>query len=117
MKRVLLLFLLCSAFTQAISNNESSIHVQNVRGQVTDQQSQVPLYGAAVEIFAGDFSKGTITDEKGYFVIEDIPVGRVTVLVSHLSYFPRRFSNIQLTTGIELVLEVEMEEQVKPQMK
>ena len=104
---LLTLFIMTTAWA-----GEGETYTQNVRGRVIDMQTQVPLQGAAVQVFHNGFSKGTITDAQGYFELTEVPVGRVTVLTSYLGYFPRQYENVPLTTGKELVLNVEMEQQV-----
>jgi hypothetical protein len=105
----LTLFIMTAAFAEP---NESISYTQTVRGRIIDAQTQVPLIGAAIQIYNGDYSSGTITDEQGYFEMDAVPIGRVTVLASYLGYFPRKYENVPLTTGKELILQVQMEQQV-----
>lgn len=85
---------------------------QNIRGQVLDAQTQSPLPGANVVILGTNPPRGTITDEEGYFLLEDVKTGRVSLQVSFIGYLPRTLSNLNLTTGKELVLKIPLEERV-----
>lgn len=52
-----------------------NITTQTIRGHVSDVASSEPMIGVSV-IIVGIDNKGTITDEDGNFVIEQVPVGR-----------------------------------------
>jgi hypothetical protein len=83
-------------------------HVQTVRGQVLDKESKMPLIGANVLIRDLETMIGTTTDIDGYFKIEKVPVGRRTIEVSYIGYEPAMMNSIMLTTGKELVLNIEL---------
>lgn len=55
---------------------------------------------------------GAVTDENGYFRIDHVGVGRVSVEFTYLGFEPVTLSNLALSSGKELVLEIEMEEKV-----
>jgi hypothetical protein len=59
---------------------------QNIKGRIIDKQSQSPLAGATVKVINSPL--GAVTDEGGYFKIEHVPVGRVSLGVSYLGYKP-----------------------------
>jgi len=46
----------------------------------------MPLLSANVMILEAGPITGVITDQDGIFNIEDVPVGRYNVLVSHMGY-------------------------------
>lgn len=52
-------------------------------GQVANEKGE-PLTGA--HVFVEEVQKGVLTDESGYFTIEDLPYGRYTVRASFLGY-------------------------------
>lgn len=85
---------------------------QNIRGRVIDQQSKTPLPGANVIISDTDPVLGGSTDPEGYFLIKDVPVGRVNLNVSFIGYAPANFSSLMHTRGKELYLEIELTEMV-----
>lgn len=99
-----LLLLAGSAFSQQIT--------QTIRGQVLDMQSQVPLPGVTVVLLETSPPVGAVTDVDGYFRIENVPVGRVSLEMRFIGYQPVLLQNLALTSGKELVLKAEMEEQL-----
>ncbi len=85
---------------------------QNIRGQVIDKLTQTPLPGANVFIPGSDPILGTISDLNGYFIISDVPIGRVTITAAFMGYNSQTFSNIIINSGKELILKFELEELV-----
>lgn len=85
---------------------------QTVRGQIIDRDTKVSLPGANVVIIGSDPLIGTTSDMDGYFRMENVPVGRISIEVTYLGYAPITMSNLSLGTGKELVLTIELEEQV-----
>jgi len=83
---------------------------QTIRGAVVDKQTQNPLYGAIVQVLVIE-GKNAITDENGKFRIEKVPIGRHQLKVSLLSY-KERVQTVILTSGKEIVLNIELEESV-----
>ena len=81
-----------------------------IRGQVVDQESQVPLIGVAVEWVNDGSLVGSITDIDGYFRLDGIPAGRQTLRLSYLGYEPLMLPNVLVTTGKEVVLNLSMSE-------
>jgi hypothetical protein len=65
-----------------------------------------------VLVVAGTHQYGIISDEQGYYKLSGIETGRVSLSVSYLGYFPITFNNLYLSSGKELVVDFEMEEQV-----
>ena len=87
-------------------------YTQTIRGTVTDQDTRQPLMGANVVVLDTAFFRGATTDIDGAFRLDPIPVGRVSLRFSYIGYKPVVLQNLDLTTGKELVLEVEMSESV-----
>lgn len=88
---------------------------QTIRGVVIDQESKMPIIGAAVVVVDSDPIIGTTTDLDGKFSLPKIKVGRVDLKITYLGYAPRSLSGIELFSGKELVLNVEMQEMVMKQ--
>ena len=88
---------------------------QTIRGVVTDQESRMPIIGAAVVVIGSDPIIGTTTDLDGKFHLPKVKVGRVDLKITYLGYAPRTLSGIELFSGKELVLNVEMQEMVMKQ--
>lgn len=86
--------------------------VQTIKGTVIDKDSKVTLPGATVYVNGSNPVKGTVTDEHGNFRITGVETGRVGVCVRYLGYEPYCADNLSLTSGKELVLNLEIEESV-----
>ncbi len=85
---------------------------QTIRGRVTDRDSRQSLPGVTVLIPGSDPIKGTTTDVDGNFRLENVAVGRVGLRFTFIGYQPVEMSNLELTTGKELVLNIELTESV-----
>ena len=83
---------------------------QTIRGTVLDKESKALLTGAEVAVLTTDPLAGDITDVGGHFKIEKIPVGRHTLRVTYLGYEPLTIPNLLVTSGKELVLNLELVE-------
>ena len=55
---------------------------------------------------------GTTSDLDGYFAIEQVPIGRVSIQATFIGYEPFIVNNLELTSGKELMLNFSMSEQV-----
>lgn len=85
---------------------------QTIKGKIIDKQSQETLPGVNILINGIEPVMGTSTDNAGYFKIIDVPVGRVSLSISYIGYEPIMLNNLDLTSGKELNLEIEMTEQI-----
>jgi hypothetical protein len=83
---------------------------QTIRGKVVDQESRMPLFGANVIILEAGPLTGVITDEAGLFMIEEVPVGRYNIMVSHIGYKSFIMREVLVGTGKEVFVEVGMKE-------
>lgn len=84
---------------------------QTVRGQVMDMETKVPLVGATIVLVEGDM--GSTTNTTGHFSLNNVPTGRISLIISYLGYETQRLSELQLTSGKELVLTIEMKESLQ----
>jgi len=85
---------------------------QTVRGAVTDKLTKTPIPGANVVILNSNPLKGTITDDQGRFKINEVEIGRVSIKITFVGYLDIILNNLNLQSGKELILNIEMEEQV-----
>ena len=108
MKYFSALSFLCTVLMTSLVMAQSP--TQSIRGQIKDKQTLMPLIGATVKITGT--SLGTVTDEEGRFQIAHVEVGRVSLEVSYLGYAPVYLDQLMLSSGKELLLDIEMEEQV-----
>jgi hypothetical protein len=100
----LFIFISESSFSQAL-------YTQTVRGQVTDKVSSVGLPGVIVRL-RNDSAKTHVvtTDANGNFKMEGVPVGRRSFVVSLFGYNTVPLTDIVVTSGKEVFLNVELEE-------
>ncbi len=83
---------------------------QTVRGRIIDEDSRTSLPGANVRILDSEQLLGASTDADGNFRIENVPTGRVTLLISFIGYEDRVVPNLLVTAGKETVIEVALKE-------
>lgn len=86
--------------------------IQTIRGIITDKNTNAALPGASVIIINSSPLKGTVTDENGKFRLEKVPVGRVGIKASYIGYNEVAMNDLELNSGKELILNIEMEEKV-----
>lgn len=103
---LLMILLLPAASARAQSRG------QTVRGTVVDADLQTPLPGANVVVAGVEPLLGTMTDADGRFVLEHVPLGRQTILVSFIGYEPATLSNVVVGSGHEVVLTIALRERV-----
>ena len=56
----------------------------SISGIITDSKNGIPLYGATISI--PELKTGTVSDEKGKFILGNLPVGKFLVQVSYIGY-------------------------------
>jgi hypothetical protein len=83
---------------------------QTLRGTVRDEVTGAGLIGATVVIKGTEPLMGTITGNKGEFHFKNVPLGRQTLKVSYIGYYDAIVSNILLSSGKEVVLNIKLEE-------
>ena len=98
----LLLFVSIAVFSQNIT--------QTIRGTLLDKESKSPLPFASVVLLNSNPIVGTSTDTLGNFVLPNVAIGRQSIQVSFLGYKTAVVSDIQLSAGKEIVLQIELEE-------
>ncbi len=86
---------------------------QTVRGTVVDKISQTPIPGAVIQVLNIDPAMVTTTDENGKFTFTKVPVGKQSLNITYLGYKPSALQNLSVNSGKELVLNVNLEEDVK----
>ena len=85
---------------------------QNIRGVVIDKDSKSPLPGANIVIASVTPLQGAATDFDGRFKVVDVPIGRHNIKISYVGYEPKTLTNIELTSGKELILNIEIQESI-----
>ncbi len=96
-----------------VSNINAQNITQSIRGQIIEKQTQTTLLGATIIILDSNSVIATITDNNGYFLLENIPIGRISLQISYIGFNTVVLSNLNLVSGKELVLNIEMEEKIQ----
>ena len=104
MKTIAFAWVLLCCLSYAHAQN----HTQTIRGKIVDEESLLPLIGANVLLLNSNPPIGASTDEMGAFRLENIPIGRQSLEVSYLGYESKYIQHILVTTGKEVVLNIEM---------
>ncbi len=89
-----------------------SLNAQNstIRGMVYDQQSDMPLVGATVQLLDVQPAIGATTDVSGAFMLKNVPTGRQAIRVSYLGYDAQSVPNVLVTAGKEVQLTIRLQE-------
>ena len=100
---LLIFFISTSLFAQELS--------QTVKGKVVDKESKSSIPGAIVRLASdSSFKSASQTDDKGYFKIVNVPIGRQNFVVSFIGYKSITIPDVTVTSAKEVVLNIEMEE-------
>ena len=109
---ILLLPLFFVQIFLSAQENDSGLK-QVVRGVVVDKQTQATLPGANISLLNSEIPKGTVTNGEGEFRLPDVPVGRQSIQVSFIGYFPATIKNLIVNSAKETVLLIQLEEKVE----
>ena len=86
---------------------------QTVKGTITDQDSNFPVIGANVIVEGSDPIKGASTDIDGNFKITDLPLGRITLVITSIGYEDQWVPNIVVGAGKEVVINFTVKESIE----
>lgn len=86
---------------------------QTIRGRVIDADSEMPAIGASVVIMGSNPFQGAATDMDGYFKIENVALGRVSLKVTYIGYEEQVISNVVVTSAKEVIQNVRLIENIK----
>ena len=109
MRSLLLIFLLL--LSQIIFAQKTDGFKQNIRGVVVDKITQMPLPGASIILKDSNPIIGTTSDKNGAFVFHNIDIGRHSLLITFIGFNPMSINNILLSSGKEILLNIQLEEQ------
>ena len=84
---------------------------QTVRGIIVDQDSQVPLIGATIQLIANN-PIGTTSDIDGKFELQGIPTGRQSFVIQYLGYETQNLEELVVTPAKEVILNIKLKESV-----
>ena len=96
-----------------LSKAQQTSFTQTIKGIVTDEQSGNILSNSTVSIDNAALQLNTISDDKGNFKLQHVPIGRQQVRVSAVGYEEMLIANIEVTSSKEVVLEIRLKEKVK----
>lgn len=85
---------------------------QTVRGTVIDAATKSVLPGATIILLNTKPIIGTASDGNGNFRLTNVAIGRIDLKISYIGYQDKVLRNLQLSTGKELVVKVDLEEKV-----
>ena len=100
-------------FFWASQHAMAQIIYQNVRGTVLDKISQSPLPGAVIQVVNIGPTLATASDGEGNFVLSKVPVGKQNITISLLGYKQVSLQNVNVNSGKELVLTINLEEDTR----
>jgi hypothetical protein len=83
---------------------------QTVKGKIVDKEVGVALPGAIVQLLSPSGNIVTTADNNGIFKLTNVPVGRQSFLFTYTGYKPVPVNDIIVTSGKEMILNIEMEE-------
>jgi len=107
---ILLVFLLLHVHCGQVFSQK--ILTQTIKGTVIDQSTSAPLPGAYILLIDSDPLIGAVTDERGEFILNGVPVGRRGIKVTYIGYAPRTITGLDVVSGKQLVLDIGLEEQL-----
>ncbi len=79
-----------------------------IKGQVLDKQSEIPLIGVSIELLSKELPTGTITNNDGYFTLNDIPLGRHNLRISYLGYETINIPDVVVISGKDAIVNVSL---------
>ncbi len=86
---------------------------QTITGNIYDDASKAPLTGVVVAVVNSSPALGTVTDANGHFALAGVPLGRQTLKITYISYEDRTISDLLITAGKEVNLNIAMQEAVR----
>lgn len=111
---MLLIMILLGIYAKVKGQNseKTKSFTQKVRGRVVDAESKQPLPGVMVVLKADNLLNGT-TDDDGYFIIDNVPLGRQSFMFQYMGYEPAMATEVMVTSGKELELNMSMTESLQ----
>ena len=103
---------LFSLFMIITNINLSAQFTQTIRGKIVDSESQTPLIGVNVVVVGSNPIIISSSDEKGFFRLLNVPIGRHNLKFTYISYKEVIIPDIIVNSGKEVILEVKMQESI-----
>ncbi len=102
-KLLVLSFIFLSAFS-------FSQITQTVKGKVVDKVTGIGLPGAIVQLKSATLNLAVTANNDGFYKLTGVPVGRQSFLFLYTGYKSIPVSDVIVTSGKEMVLNIELEE-------
>jgi hypothetical protein len=103
------IFLLIIIILLSVSTSLSQTPTQVIRGKVIDVETRIGLPGANIVLMLSDPLKGATSNPTGNFIIDNVPVGRHSLMVSFVGYKPAILPEILVTSGKECIVNIELQ--------
>ena len=93
--------------------SQDALASQTIRGIVEETETHFPIPGAVVSVYRDTvFIAAKASDPQGHFRIEQVPVGRVRIVIAMTGYSTRILDDVMISSGKETVLQIELEQQI-----
>ena len=110
MKKIINLTLLClMLLVNALKAQELT---QTIRGSIIDLDTKSTIPGVHILVIGSDPPNGAVSDPQGQFIIEKVPVGRVSLQISSMGYEDQLLQNLMITSAKELIVPVALKESI-----
>ncbi len=83
---------------------------QTVKGKVSDKVTGIGLPGAIIQLKSASHTVHAVSDNNGYYKLLGVPVGRQSFIYLFTGYKPVPVSDVIVSSGKEVVLNIDMEE-------
>lgn len=83
---------------------------QIIKGFITDADSRRPIAGVTIKLHSGQAA--ATSNSIGFFVMEEVPLGRQTLVASSVGYEERLIPEIMVTSGKEVELNISLIEKL-----
>lgn len=102
--------IVANIFICIAASAQSNVLTQTLKGIVVDEQSGNILQG--VTICLDNNSLTAVSNEKGFFVLHKVPIGRQNVKASITGYEEILIPNVEVTSSKEVEIEIKLKEKV-----
>ncbi|MEJ7769372.1 MAG: TonB-dependent receptor [Chitinophagaceae bacterium] len=99
-----------SILTIAVVFTYAQNRLQTIKGTITDKISEKALAGATVSI--DGISASSLSEANGFFIIRNVPAGRVKINISFIGYQPVSIPEVLVTTGKEVIMDIALEQRI-----
>ncbi|WP_207422646.1 TonB-dependent receptor [Desertivirga brevis] len=106
--RIFLCLFLITFLSLVTGGKAVSQTLQVVKGQLIDKETKAPVNNATVTVKQIP-NASTRSDERGFYQLEKIPLGRIDLRITKVGYTPVDLSDVQISAGKQTILNVEME--------